>query len=323
MREDAELERFLLELYGSCPYHSPDEFRLNAFYLLRAVIPFDGAFWGMGTVDPAGAPRFYAHVLMNRPSELLDVLDRYRHQNFIGPRVIADLGTTFNSEDLLTPANRAAAYWRRISERFDIQHVLITGQQGPAEALYDVVALYRGRAGAAFSEDERLLKERIMPHLQQASMLNTFTHARQRFLLARGIAGHLAICDARGVMREAEPGFVELVRSVWPDWRGPVLPCPVPDASAGPVTLHRGGGLRLEGQCLDELMLLTAERTTAWDELTPRQREVAHLLAEGKLYKQIADELGLSLSTVNNHVNAVYAALGVRNKTELARQLSH
>lgn len=37
--------------------------------------------------------------------------------------------------------------------------------------------------------------------------------------------------------------------------------------------------------------------------LTPRQREVAALYADGKSYKQIARETGLSCNTVRNHLS--------------------
>ncbi len=50
--------------------------------------------------------------------------------------------------------------------------------------------------------------------------------------------------------------------------------------------------------------------------LTPRQRDVLTLLAEGKSNKQIADRLQLAEPTVKMHVTAVIRALGARNRTE-------
>jgi putative nucleotidyltransferase with HDIG domain len=50
--------------------------------------------------------------------------------------------------------------------------------------------------------------------------------------------------------------------------------------------------------------------------LTERQRQVLQRLAEGKLYKQIADELGLSIHTVRNHAHATYQKLGVEDRTQ-------
>ncbi|MGF1607911.1 MAG: response regulator [Kiloniellales bacterium] len=49
--------------------------------------------------------------------------------------------------------------------------------------------------------------------------------------------------------------------------------------------------------------------------LTPRQREVLALLAEGKSNKEIASELGLAAGTVKIHVSSIFKALNVNNRT--------
>ncbi|MFB1483598.1 LuxR C-terminal-related transcriptional regulator [Corallococcus sp. RDP092CA] len=52
------------------------------------------------------------------------------------------------------------------------------------------------------------------------------------------------------------------------------------------------------------------------DALTPREREVLGLLAEGLSNKAIADRLTISEHTAKFHVNAVLAKLGVQRRTE-------
>ncbi len=56
--------------------------------------------------------------------------------------------------------------------------------------------------------------------------------------------------------------------------------------------------------------------------LTPRQFEVYQAAARGLPNKLIAAELGVAESTVKTHLKAVFAALGVRNRTEAAYQAS-
>lgn len=51
--------------------------------------------------------------------------------------------------------------------------------------------------------------------------------------------------------------------------------------------------------------------------LTPRQRQVAHLVASGYSNKDIAYDLGLSSSVVSTHVAAVLRRLGFRRREEL------
>jgi DNA-binding NarL/FixJ family response regulator len=50
--------------------------------------------------------------------------------------------------------------------------------------------------------------------------------------------------------------------------------------------------------------------------LTEREREIANLLSQGRSNKDIATELYISEKTVKNHINHVYAKLGVTNRAE-------
>ena len=49
--------------------------------------------------------------------------------------------------------------------------------------------------------------------------------------------------------------------------------------------------------------------------LTPRETEVLTLVAEGHAIRQIARELGISTSTVKNHVERIPAKLGASDRT--------
>jgi DNA-binding NarL/FixJ family response regulator len=61
---------------------------------------------------------------------------------------------------------------------------------------------------------------------------------------------------------------------------------------------------------------------TGWDGLSPRERDVALLLAEGFGNQQIAAELHLSEHTVQAHVSRVLAAFGAASRLVVAAQLS-
>jgi DNA-binding NarL/FixJ family response regulator len=54
-------------------------------------------------------------------------------------------------------------------------------------------------------------------------------------------------------------------------------------------------------------------------ELTPRQREVLQLIAEGKSAKEIAEALNVSPRTVEFHKASIMEELGVRSTAELTR----
>lgn len=57
----------------------------------------------------------------------------------------------------------------------------------------------------------------------------------------------------------------------------------------------------------------------ALEKLTPREREVAELLAQGKASKVIAGELDISAKTVDVHRSRIMSKLGLRTATELVR----
>ena len=50
--------------------------------------------------------------------------------------------------------------------------------------------------------------------------------------------------------------------------------------------------------------------------LTTREYEILGLLSKGKLYKEIAQELGITVGTVKQHNHKIYQKLHVQNKTE-------
>ncbi len=52
------------------------------------------------------------------------------------------------------------------------------------------------------------------------------------------------------------------------------------------------------------------------EKLTKREQEILALLAKGYLYKEIADQLGVTLSTVRAHLHTVYEKLHVQSRTE-------
>ena len=50
--------------------------------------------------------------------------------------------------------------------------------------------------------------------------------------------------------------------------------------------------------------------------LSNRENEILQLLAKGLLYKEIAEQLSISVSTVRQHIHHIYEKLHVQNRTE-------
>ena len=52
------------------------------------------------------------------------------------------------------------------------------------------------------------------------------------------------------------------------------------------------------------------------DLLSNREKEILQLLAKGLLYKEIAEQLGITTGTVRIHIHKIYEKLHVQNRTE-------
>jgi LuxR family maltose regulon positive regulatory protein len=61
---------------------------------------------------------------------------------------------------------------------------------------------------------------------------------------------------------------------------------------------------------------------SSYDELTPRERAVLSLLAQGRSKREIAQELFVSFNTVHSHTKAVYRKLGVSSRREAIERAS-
>jgi DNA-binding NarL/FixJ family response regulator len=64
---------------------------------------------------------------------------------------------------------------------------------------------------------------------------------------------------------------------------------------------------------------MTSIHEDVWAHLTPRQREVLQLLAEGKSHKEVADILNISVKTTEYLKYAILDKLGIKTNAELVQ----
>jgi DNA-binding CsgD family transcriptional regulator/DNA polymerase III delta prime subunit len=116
-------------------------------------------------------------------------------------------------------------------------------------------------------------------------------YGRARALLAAGVVRRRARQKraAREAIAKALAGFEQLGAATWIERARSEL---------GSI----GGRSRVEG-------------------LTPAERRVASLVAEGRTNREVAAALFLGERTVASHLTHIYAKLGIRSRTELARVL--
>jgi len=87
------------------------------------------------------------------------------------------------------------------------------------------------------------------------------------------------------------------------------------------TVFHGVGSPGWAAEARSELARVGARRPSPSGELTPTERQVAELAAEGRSNKEIARVLHVTVSTVEAHLSRVYAKLGVRSRSQLASRL--
>ena len=90
------------------------------------------------------------------------------------------------------------------------------------------------------------------------------------------------------------------------------------DLLASISDVHSGGSpmtSNIARKVVQSLQRSKPQRNPA-DELSKREYEVLVLLAQGYLYKEIADNLGISFQTVNTHIRRIYEKLHVHSRSQ-------
>ena len=86
-----------------------------------------------------------------------------------------------------------------------------------------------------------------------------------------------------------------------------------------------GGGSLFTPRSIAQLLNSRREVEAQLERLTPREKEVLRLMAEGTSSREIASQLGISYTTVRTHIRSLGSKLGVHSKLEAivkARELA-
>lgn len=126
--------------------------------------------------------------------------------------------------------------------------------------------------------------------------LDVFERARTRLAYGAWLRRARRRVDARTQLRLAVEAFDQLGAAGWAD--------------------QAATELKATGETARRRVPSTA------DELTPQERQIALLLADGQSIREAAARLFLSPKTVEYHLRKVYTKLGIHSRTELADQLS-
>lgn len=299
-----------------------DKFGVRAADVMRDLMPLQAITWGSASVEQlrgsGSSPPVAALDDMNShymSSGLALDPARGRASDCLGVTVI--LADVQAREPL-----RTTRFQLEFMSKWDVEQALCTVLAGASRSITRHVSLWRNPTHPAFSEAERRIMQFMAPHLMETHARCRLRHLRAGAARARTPRMACAIFDRAGALLEIEDRCAALLRAEWPQWTLPSLPPGLAELLAHPSgQTFRGKSVALDISRTEDLTFVQARRLTPADALSARERGVAERFASGQTGQQIAAELGLSASTVGNHLTRIYKKLGIASKLDLRQQL--
>ena len=319
----SQFDDLVIAIYRAARDVPMTEFQDIALTFVNSVIAFDSGRWGSSGIDENGID-FRVARLYNDDPESIEAYRQIESPDAPGLFAATHLGRAHNFHLSECFRARDERDWLEFARRFHHEQGMLTAIRNARTTLVDSVSLYRAHAARPFSERERLLCQRLVPHLVEAQAINRTLYAAQWGLESGGgMVRATAIADRKGVVHVAESGFFSLLQCEWPEWNGPILPGIVRQRLLEETyETFAGRAIILSRQAFDELVLLRVRPRSGVDDLTKRELEVAQQIAAGLSYKEIAQVMNIAPATVRNHIQAIHGRLQVRNNVELAAQLT-
>lgn len=307
----------LLELYAGCHELPMHAFLPRALDVVRHRLPFDSAWWAMSTFD-GDQHNIHASYVEGLPQNMHSLWLSIQDEDVIGNAVLQHPGRTLNFTPTEVDRTKGSRWLARTT---GFRHVLCTVNLNPIIGQQHFLALSRHDDRLGFSEDERRLKELLMPHLNATLDINRMSELRRLHAQGHAERHPMAVIDRLGAIHHAEPAFIEEFKRQWPRWWGPRVPDPVLRALAAGEDSHAASGLMVRWSWVADLALMEVSPRGPLDQLSHREREVATRYAAGASYKEVARDLGLAPATVRHHLRAIYEKAGVTNKAALVKAI--
>lgn len=188
-----------------------------------------------------------------------------------------------------------------------VEAAVLSGERAHARAGVDAFALWAARGGDPLAPAQLARCRALLAAPEDADALyalallrhegadGDFERARTQLLYGKWLRRRRRPGEARSRLRDARIAFERCGAPAWAEQARAELraageaPAPAP---AGVPTVAR---------------------------LTPQQLRIARCVAEGATNREVAARLSVSPRTVDHHLRNVFALLGVRSRTELAR----
>lgn len=309
-----DISNQIQNIYRVALEHSTPSFKRKVFEILLTAFSFDSGIWvnrsdlndfkTIGMVEDT--------FVFNQPEDfMLNYQRLIVEENGKDPFYYLVANNPENvfkfSEAQDMDSWRQTRFYTEHMQKYDVEHGMgcmhFRGDNGFAH----VICFYRGYEKDDFDENEKNLFKLFYPHLIEAFRINLLN------LFKRPTPGGTcrAICDRYGAIIEAEERFYALSAKI---------------VSEGKLALELNQEKVSESTSVDKYevkiqFLQGFYYIEVFFEhpynLTSRELQITQLLLKGKNNKQIEHELGISGSTVNNHLNSIFLKLNIKRREEI------
>lgn len=317
--------------------------------VLRELVPASHA--GFFFCDERGGiSNLYAERLLP-PGVMASYHDQHSNQQFRSQYLGRVAAASPLSRRSLGADERNSDYGRDVLVPLGIEHFLYAIVRHPGHGtVLGQLSLYRGSDAPAFSSDDEQALQNVLHYLGQGLAVPSPVGLRD--LQDQAVEEGLALLDSQGRELYADANWPRLIRLAHGNAITPAtalleretLPRFVSAVLAAvlsaPNAIHQvttawgqfafrqhamasGQGEQAVALLLSRLAaepLRLAQGAAALD-LSPQQREVAVMMAQGHSNTEIAQHLGISTNTAGYHAKQVFARLGVHERSAVARVL--
>ena len=314
----SETETFISHLYRATKRIDIEYYRQWALAELQSFLNIDAAIWSTGHLSTR---TFHTHTTLNLPTSFPDTLIENISINPISNRLFIQAGQAVDMKDVIGDAEfYQSNLYHSVFKPHHIKRILSSLHIASRSGIYTLLSVYRFDKTRAFSDTERQRHQRILFHLIEAA-----SHACMLSLEVGSdtLEHYYAICDRHGIYHEVEPEFLDIVDRCFTQKERlgssqQICPLKLPLKAQK----HCQHDYIFNCQQLGDLFRIGVRKKNKLDTLTQRERDVVDGVSKGLSFKIIAKHLGLSPSTVSNHLYRIYHKLNINSREQLAQLMS-
>jgi len=307
-------DQFISQLYLQSPQVALADFPSWTLDLLQQVIAFDGAIWGTGNISTR---EFHTQTTIDVSVDIFDKLTSYSDINPLVEKLIATTDTAIDMQEVVNDKTfYQSPLYLYCFKPFGIERILSSIHANERAGIFTLLTLYRYDRTQRFTPQEKTIQSQLLYHLHSA--------ASHRQLLAlneypiKPSPSQSAICNKQGHYHAVQSSFLDLLEEHLSQPITHQFPLPIADQDGE----FSHNNLQFSQQRLGELYRISARLTSPLDDLSARETQVVEGICHGSTFKQIARLLGLSPSTISNHLYRIYMKLGINTRSELVELAS-